>query len=157
MFENVCGGAADRSSGEPIRNEGIHAEGTSASPKDRSRITVELTHPQPTIIVCAVTGTITTDTAPILSEALAQSQGAKHAHHLIIDLSAVTLLDSDGLYTLLVARHHGTSSGIHFALVINPHCPTIAELYLVSLQASFEVYDSLPAALEACTNTPPDT
>ncbi len=157
MFANVYGGAADCSSGEPIMNEGVHAGETSPWPKDRSRITVEFTHPQPNIIVCTVTGVITADTAPVLSEALTRPHDGDHTRHLIIDLSAVTSLDSDGLYTLLVARHQHTTGGVHLAVVINPHSPTIAELYLVSLQASFEVYDSLPAALQACANTPTDT
>jgi anti-anti-sigma regulatory factor len=139
-------------------SEGVHGGETSPWPKDRSPITVEFTHPQPNIIVCTVTGVITADTASVLSEARARSQGGDHARHFIIDLSAVTSLDSDGLYALLVARHyHGTGDGVHLAVVINPHSPTIAELYLVSLRASFEVYDSLAAALEACANNPPET
>jgi anti-anti-sigma regulatory factor len=139
-------------------SEGVHGGETSSWPKGRSRITVEFTHPQPNIIVCAVTGVITAGTVPVLSEALARPQGGDHARHLIIDLSAVTSLDSGGLYTLLVARHHhGTDGAVHLAVVINPHSSTIAELYLVSLQASFEVYDSLAAALEACANNPTET
>jgi anti-anti-sigma regulatory factor len=141
-----------------MMSEGVHGGETSPWPKDRSRITVEFTHPQPNIIVCTVTGVITADTAPILSEALARPQGGDHARHLIIDLSAVTSLDSDGLYSLLAARHHhDTGGGVHLAVVINPRSPTIAELYLVSLQASFEVYDSLAAALDACANNPTET
>jgi anti-anti-sigma factor len=139
-------------------NEDVPAGEKSSWPKDRSRITVEFTHPQPDIIVCTVTGVITTDTAPVLSEALARPQEDDHDRHLIIDLSAVTSLDSDGLYTLLVARHqYSTGDGIHLVVVINLHSPTVAELYLVSLQASFEVYDSLAAALQACANAPTDT
>jgi anti-anti-sigma regulatory factor len=105
-------------------------------------------------IVCLVTGALTADTAPLLSQALATKGGGYHARHLVIDLSGVTSLDADGLYTLLVARHHHRASqGAHLALVLNPHSPTIAELYLVSLEACFEVHDTLAAALHACATT----
>jgi anti-anti-sigma regulatory factor len=140
-----------------MMSEDTHARETLSWLKDRSRIIVNFALPQPNIIICTITDVITADTAPVLSAALARPPGGDHARHLIIDLSAMTSLDADGLYTLLVARHRHRIGGVQLAVVLNPHSRTIAELYLVSLQASFEVYDSLAAAFEACANTPTNT
>jgi anti-anti-sigma factor len=100
--------------------------------------------------VCTVAGNIDEDTAPVLSDALDRARGDANAH-LVIDLSAVISMDSDGLYTLLVARHrHRTSGGGHLAVVIDSGSPTIPELHIVSLNASFELHATLTEALHAC-------
>jgi anti-anti-sigma factor len=115
-------------------------------------ITATLTQPQPSTTVCTVTGTINADTAPPLNDALARAQSSDA--HLVIDLSAVTSMDADGLYVLLVTRHrHKTGSSGHLAVVIDPNCPTIPELYIVSLMASFDLHNTVAEALHACTNT----
>ncbi len=113
-------------------------------------LTAALTQPQPNTTVCTVTGTIDETTAPILSDALAQARSDGNSH-LVIDLSAVTSMDSEGLYTLLVARHrHRTGRGGHLAVVIDPCSPAIAELHAVSLKASFDQHRTLTEALHAC-------
>lgn len=135
-------------------SDAVDAGATLSPPTDACLLTVELTQPVPGTMVCAVTGAITADTAPVLSQAIAPTPGSHNARHLIIDMSGVTCLDADGLYILLVARHrHRTGGGAHLVVVINLQSATIAELYLVSLQACFEVYDTLLAALHACATT----
>lgn len=125
---------------------------------DASLFTANVMQPWPGAIVCMVTGALTADTAPVLSQALATTWGDHHARHLVIDLSGVTSMGAEGLSTLLVARHyHRTSRSTHLAVVINPQSPTIAELYLVSLEACFEVHDTLAAALHACATTVTNT
>ncbi|MGH3696897.1 MAG: STAS domain-containing protein [Pseudonocardiaceae bacterium] len=113
-------------------------------------LTAALTQPQSNTTVCTVTGTIDVDLAPILSDALAQARGDGNAH-LVIDLSAVTSMDSEGLYTLLVARHwHRTGHGGHLAVVVDPGSTAIVELLAVSLKAAFDLHHTLTGALHAC-------
>ncbi len=120
-------------------------------------ITTALTQPQPSTTVCTVTGMINADTVPHLNNALAEALSGDKAH-LVIDLSAVTAMDSDGLYILLVARHqHRTGGGGHLAVVINPNSPAISDLYIVSLKASFDLHHTVAEALHACANTGIDT
>lgn len=115
-------------------------------------LTAALTQPQPFTTVCTVTGTVNVDTAPVLRDALARARGDGNAH-LVIDLSAVTSMDSEGLYTLLVARHrHKVSHGGHLAVVIDPNSPAIVELHTVSLKASFDLHHTLIDALRACAD-----
>ncbi|HZA15817.1 MAG TPA: STAS domain-containing protein [Pseudonocardiaceae bacterium] len=121
-------------------------------PAGVSIITVALTHLQPRTTVCTVTGVINADTAPPLNDALVRAQSA--GAHLVIDLSAVTSMDSDGLYVLLVARHrHRTGGGGHLAVVIDPDSPAIPELCIVSLKASFDLHHTVAEAFRACANT----
>jgi hypothetical protein len=62
-------------------------------------------------------------------------------------------MDSEGLYTLLVARHrHKVSHGGHLAVVIDPNSPAIVELHTVSLKASFDLHHTLIDALRACAD-----
>lgn len=111
--------------------------------------TAALTQPQPDITVCTVVGGIDVDTASVLDAALTRALRDDNGN-LVIDLSAVTSMTAEGLYTLLVARHrHGMSAGGYLAVVMDPYSPTIPELLAVSLTASFDSHRTLPAALRA--------
>ena len=113
-------------------------------------LTAALTQPQPNTTVGTVTGAIDVDTAPILGAALTRARGDCNAH-LVIDLSAVTSMAAEGLYTLLVARHrHRISDGGHLAVVIDPWSRAISELHTVSLRASFDLHRTLTEALRSC-------
>jgi anti-anti-sigma factor len=111
-----------------------------------------------------VTGTINRDTMPVLRDALAEAQRNANAH-LVIDLSAVTSMDSAGLYTLLAglytfleARHkHTLGGGGHLTVVIDSNSRAIPELYVVGLKASFDVHHDLTGALHACTSVGTDS
>lgn len=116
----------------------------------RSPLTAALTQPQLNTTVCTVIGAIDLDTAPVLATALAHALRDSNAH-LIIDLSAVTSMTAEGLYTLLVARHrHGMSDGGYLAVVMDPYSSAIPELLAVSLSASFDSHRTLTAALRVC-------
>lgn len=113
-------------------------------------LTAALTQPQFNTTVCTVTGVLDADTAPDLGAALGRACRDANAH-LVIDLSAVTSMTAEGLYTLLVARHrHRISDGGHLAVVIDLYSSAISELHLVSLKASFDVHRTLNEALRAC-------
>jgi hypothetical protein len=73
--------------------------------------------------------------------------------HLVIDLSAVTSMDSAGPYTLLEARFkHHIGGGGHLAVIADPDSHAIPELQIVALKASFDFHASLADALHACAS-----
>jgi anti-anti-sigma regulatory factor len=97
-----------------------------------------------------VTGAVNPDTTPILRKALAEGWQDDNTL-LVIDLSAVTSLDSVGLYTLLEARHkHRINGGGHPAVVVAANSQAIPELYIFVLQATFDLHYKLTEALHAC-------
>ena len=67
-------------------------------------------------IVLTVTGEIDMDSRSILAEALSKAAAA-HPSVVIVDLAAVTFMDSTGLTTLLVARRDLAGQGGRIALV----------------------------------------
>lgn len=132
-------------------------------------LTVTLSRPQPNTTACTVTGAVTWNTRPLLSNALTQARHDDNTH-LVIDLSAVTSMDSAGPYTLLEARvKHHLNGGTPIVVIINPNSSVIPELQAVAIHAAFSVHSTLPDALYACahsdtpanhptpqTTTPPD-
>ena len=121
-------------------------------------IIVTLTRPQPDTTVCTAIGKIDMDTTPVLRDALAEARGDDNAH-LVIDLSAVTSMDSTGLYVLFEALHkHTISDGGHLAAVIDTNSRrAIPELHLVALEATFDLHHDLTGALHACANADADS
>ena len=114
------------------------------------QLTAALAQPQPNTTVCTVTGVVDMDTVPILSAALAQAHRDGNLH-LVIDLSAVTSMTAEGLYTLLVARHRHQMGDVgHLAVVVDPRSSAISELHAVSLRASFDLHHTIIEALQAC-------
>jgi len=132
-------------------------------------LTVTLSRPQPTTTACTVIGAVTWNTRPLLSNALTRARCNDNTH-LIIDLSAVTSMDSAGPYTLLEARvKHHLTGGAPIVVITNPNSSAIPELQAVAIHAAFTVYPTLTDALHACahshtptshptppTTTPPD-
>jgi anti-anti-sigma factor len=115
-------------------------------------VTVTLSRPQPDTTVCTITGAFNWNTIPLVRNALADARHNDNAH-LVIDLSAVTLMDSAGPYTLLEARFkYQLSGGSHLALIADPNSAAIPELNMVALQASFDVHPTLAEGLHACAN-----
>jgi len=113
-------------------------------------ITVALSRPQPDTTVCTVTGAINWNTTPLVRQALTEARRDDNVH-LVIDLTAVTSMNSAGPYTLLEARFkHHLGGGGHLAVIANPNSHTIPELQIVALQASFDFHASLADALHAC-------
>jgi anti-anti-sigma factor len=127
-------------------------------------ITATLAQSQLDTTVCTVAGTINRDTMPVLRDALAEAHRDDNAH-LVIDLSAVTSMNSAGLYTLLAGLYtflgarpkHTLDGGGHLAIVIDSNSRAIPELYVVGLKASFDVHHDLAGALHACTSAGTDS
>jgi anti-anti-sigma regulatory factor len=128
------------------------SQASSATPA----LTVTLSRPQPNTTVCTLTGAVNWNTRPLLSNALTQ---ARHDNtHLVIDLSAVTTMNSAGPYTLLEARaKHHLNGGGQIAVITNPNSSAIPELQTVAIQAAFTVHPTLTDALHACAHPNPPT
>ena len=116
-------------------------------------ITVTLTRPHPDTTVCTIIGKIDMDTTPVLRDVLAEARGDDNAH-LVIDLSAVSSMDTTGLYVLFKALHkHNIGGGGHLSAVIDANSRrVISELHLVALQSSFDLHQDLAGALHCCAN-----
>jgi anti-sigma B factor antagonist len=102
--------------------------------------------------VCTVTGAVDWNTRPLLSNALTQARHDDNTR-LVIDLSAVTFMDSAGPYSLLEARvKHRLNGGGPIAVITNPNSSAIPELQSVAIHAAFTVYPTLTDALHAGTH-----
>lgn len=112
-----------------------------------------LSFPQPDTTVCTVTGKMDTNTTPAVTDTLIQAVRDDNAH-LVIDLSAVTFMDSTGLYALFTARHkHKIYGNGHLAVVIDSNPETIPQLYAIALDVIFDLHNDLTSALRACADT----
>jgi hypothetical protein len=69
-------------------------------------------------------------------------------------LSAVSSMDTTGLYVLFKALHkHNIGGGGHLSAVIDANSRrVISELHLVALQSSFDLHQDLAGALHCCAN-----
>jgi anti-sigma B factor antagonist len=122
-----------------------------------SVITVALSRPQPDTTVCTVAGAVDWNTTPLLRRALSEARWDDSVH-LVIDLSAVTSMDSAGPYTLLEARFkHHIGGGGHLAVIADPDSHAIPELQIVALTASFDFHSTLADALHACASADTST
>jgi anti-anti-sigma factor len=120
-------------------------------------ITVALSWPQPDTTLCTVTGAVDWNTTPLVRDALTEARRDDNVH-LVIDLSAVTSMDSAGPYTLLEARFkHHLGGGGHLAVIADPNSHAIPELQIVALKASFDFHANLADALHACASADTST
>ena len=125
---------------------------TSLGSLETPAITVTLSRHQHETTVCTVVGAVDWKTRTPLRNALVEA-GHDENVHLVIDLSAVTSMDSAGPYTLLEARFkHGLSGGGHLAVVADPNSCAIPELQGVAIRAAFDVHPTLADALHACAH-----
>ena len=81
-------------------------------------ITATLTRPEPDTTVCTAIGGIDMDTTPALRDALIEARGDDNAH-LVIESSAVSSMDSTGLYVLFDLHKHNIGGGGHLSAVID--------------------------------------
>jgi anti-anti-sigma factor len=132
---------------------------TSLGSSETPAITVTLSRPRHGTTVCTVVGAVDWNTRAPLRNALVEA-GHEADVPLVIDLSAVTSMDSAGPYTLLEARfRRSLSGGGHLAVVADPNSCAIPELQSVAIRAAFDVHPTLADAVHACAHadspTPP--
>ena len=123
---------------------------TSLSSWEPPAIAVTLNRHAHDTTVCTVVGTVDWNTRALLRNALVEADQDDNVH-LVIDLSAVTSMDSAGPYTLLEARfRHGLKGAGHLVVVADPNSSAIPELQSVAIRAAFDVHPTLTDALHAC-------
>jgi len=115
-------------------------------------ITVSLTQHQRDTTVCTVVGAVDWNTRPLVRSPLIDA-GCDGNLRLMIDLSAVTSMDSAGPYTLLEARFkHRLSGGSYLTVIIYPSSRAVPELPSVAIRAAFDVHSTLTDAFHACAH-----
>lgn len=83
-------------------------------------ISVQVTHPDAGQVRVVVSGEVDLATAAGLGEALDRTLREHRPAGIEVDLAGVTLLDSTGIRTLLLAHAAAESAGCQF-VVTNPH------------------------------------
>jgi anti-anti-sigma factor len=123
---------------------------TSLGSSEAPALTVTLNRHVHDTTICTVVGTVDWNTRALLRNALVEARDDDNVH-LVIDLSAVTSMDSAGPYTLLEARfRHSLKGAGHLVVVTDPNSSAIPELQSVAIGAAFDVHPTLTDALHAC-------
>jgi anti-anti-sigma regulatory factor len=113
-------------------------------------ITVSLTQHQRDTTVRTVVGAVDWNTRPLVRSAFIEA-GCDGSLHPVIDLFAITSMDSAGPYMLLEARvKHRVSGGGHLAVITYPSSRAIPDLPSVAMRAAFDVHSTLTDAFHAC-------
>lgn len=104
--------------------------------------------PQSDTAVCRVTGTINLITAPVLASRLIEAVHEGRPH-LVIDLSAVAVLDSTGLHAALDILDSYDIDG-HVALVIDSRSEALTRPEVSELSEIVDIHHDLSSALRTC-------
>jgi anti-anti-sigma factor len=103
---------------------------------------------QPDTAVCRVTGSVDLVTAPVLAASLIEAVHDDRPH-LVIDLSAVTHLDSTGLHAVLDALDFYDIDG-HLAIVIDSRSDAITRPEISELSEIVDIHHDPASAMRAC-------
>jgi anti-anti-sigma factor len=98
--------------------------------------------------VCRVAGSIDLLTVPVLAGKLSDALHEGRPH-LVIDLSAVALLDAIGLQVVVETLGSCEVDG-HLALVVDPLSATLTRPDITALGEVIDVHHDLAGALRAC-------
>ena len=121
---------------------------TPAPPLDAPMVIATLSCPQPDTTVCRVTGTVDLGTAPALIDRLIEAVH-EGTPHIVIDLSAVALLDSIGLEVVFEALDQHDIVG-HLAVVADPRSTAVNSPDISALDEVLDIHYDLASALRAC-------
>lgn len=124
------------------------------SPPEGNTIVATLSCPQPNTTVCTVTGKMDLATAPLLADTLTEAVHDDRSH-LVIDLSAVSLLDSAGFQAVLEALDRYDIDG-HLAVVVDSNSEATST-DVTALDQFLDVHDDLAGALQACARASTST
>jgi anti-anti-sigma factor len=103
---------------------------------------------QPDTTVCRVAGSIDLFAAPALAGRLSEAVHEGRPH-VVIDLSAVAVLDSMGLQVVFAALDSCDIGG-HLAVVVDPLSATITRPDITALGEVIDIHHDLAGALRAC-------
>ncbi len=112
-------------------------------------VIVRVSCPQADTAVCRVTGTVDLVTAPELAARFIEALQDGRRPHLVIDFSAVALLDSAGLHAVLDALDFYDIDG-HLAIVIDSRSYAITRPEISELSEIVDIHYELASALRAC-------
>jgi anti-anti-sigma factor len=119
-----------------------------APPRSSPIVIATLSCSQPDTAVCRVTGSVDLVTAPVLAASLIEAVHDDRPH-LVIDLSAVTLLDSIGLHAVLDALDFYDIDG-HLAIVIDSRSDAITRPEITELSEIVDIHHDRASAMRAC-------
>ena len=117
-------------------------------PLNRPMVIATLSCCQPDTTVCTVTGSVNLVTASALADQLVEAVHDDRSH-LVIDLSAVTLIDSGALQAVLNALDCYDIDG-HLAVVVDPRSEAFTQPDITALDELLDVHHELASALRAC-------
>lgn len=100
-------------------------------------------------LVVAVSGEVDTDTAPILSKAIIDYVDQAGRGPCILDLTAVTFLDSAGLTVLLDATLRAEGQRAPLRIVVDSNRPVIRPIEITGLDKELTLYHTVEEALSA--------
>lgn len=120
-----------------------------APPRSGPMVVATLSCPQPDTAVCRVTGSVDLFTAPVLAGRLIEAIHDGRPH-LVIDLSAVAVLDSAGLHAVFDALDRYEIDG-HLAIVIDSRSEAITRPEISELSEIVDIHHDLSSAMRACT------
>ncbi|PZS37467.1 MAG: hypothetical protein DLM62_19070 [Pseudonocardiales bacterium] len=121
---------------------------TPAPPLAAPMVIATLSCPQPGTTVCRVTGSVDSVTAPVLADRLIEAVHDGQPH-VVIDLSAVAVLDSIGLHVVFEALDRYDITG-HLAVVADPRSAAISRPDISALGEVLDIHHDLSSALRAC-------
>ncbi|MGH3602384.1 MAG: STAS domain-containing protein [Pseudonocardiaceae bacterium] len=121
---------------------------TPAPPLGGPMVIATLSCPQPDTTVCRVTGSVDLVTAPVLVDRLIEAVHDGRPH-VVIDLSAVSVLDSIGLQAVFEALDRYDIEG-HLAVVADPRSTAISRPDLSGLGELVDIHHDLASALRVC-------
>lgn len=128
---------------------------TMSPPSGGHMVSATLSCPRPDTTVCTVTGTIDLVTAPALTDTLTEAVHDDRLH-LVIDLSAVDLVDSAGLQAVLESLDKYDIDG-HVAVVVDSRSKAVTPLEIAALDEFLDRHDDLVRALHACARASTST
>jgi anti-sigma B factor antagonist len=122
---------------------------TPAPPLDAPMVIATLSCPQPDTTVCRVTGSVDLGTAPALVDRIIEAVHDGQPH-VVIDLSAVALLDSIGLEAVFEALDQHDIAG-HLAVVADSRSAAVNSPDISALDEVLDIHYDLASALRACS------
>ncbi|MDQ4105008.1 MAG: STAS domain-containing protein [Actinomycetota bacterium] len=107
-----------------------------------------LSCPQPNTTVCRVTGRVDLITVPVLTDGLIDALRDGRSH-LVVDLSAASLVDSTAVLAAFDALDCYDIDG-HLAVVIDPRSEALTRPEIAEMDEILDIHHDLAGALRAC-------
>jgi anti-anti-sigma factor len=115
---------------------------------DEPMVIATVSSPQPDTTVCRLTGSVDLVATPVLANTLSEALHDGRPH-VVIDLSAIALLDSIGLHVVFEALASCDIDG-HLAVVVDPFSAAITRPDITGLGEVIDIHHDLAGALRAC-------